>query len=699
MTRTGYSLFLVVALASIGLRGADQPTFVSIPFDQVSGGRALASYPPTDGWSAVPQGHQVFQGVPFEVLTKLQLAGNVDSRDGRFYVARSLGIAVGHKLARLHLYHGANITGRPDQPVAALRLHYANGATQTLFISYGVHLRNYYKDNEQDVVSDPNSRSVWIAPRPKYPGSFNRLYTTAFNLRTDAVLEHIDAYALFGRSSYLLLGVTGEMAGGPAANTPTPSSDEAQYRDELTLNVQDTVGNAVIGARVRGVAFDATNTATALGRMDDSAGEPGAVPVDFPARSRELRLVIEAKNYVPVEKTFVTAAGERFPRNATVRIEPGVRIGGVVNDPDGNPVEKAKVGIYRAAPATTGKEPLLRYAEDTTDKRGRWSTHEVPEALDDLRFEVTHKDYRPMEVEFLGRDKGTLTRQALLTSKAELKFERAPTISGTLRDSSGQPLAGIEVTLNRTNPGSKSPITTRVRTDAQGGFSFPQVESIFAHVFVADWRFAPTSYRVDLRSPPAPLDITLIAGKPLKLRAVEAPTRLKREIGPPIPRVVFVLTDGGGVGFMREVANQQGEAVWQKPLQHSSETTNGVEGKILVRTERVGGYRAGAKWIDPNAGEAVVTMEKWIPWKVRAIDAETRQPILRFTTLNSRPPTFQDRFGPSQAINGEALAGYFAETFIHERVLTIEAEGYETLSFQLMPELGATNTYELKRKK
>jgi hypothetical protein len=92
-------------------------------------------------------------------------------------------------------------------------------------------------------------------------------------------------------------------------------------------------------------------------------------------------------------------------------------------------------------------------------------------------------------------------------------------------------------------------------------------------------------------------------------------------------------------------------------------------------------------------------MERWIPWMVRAIDAETKEPILNFTTLNSRPPTFADKFGPSRAVNGEALAGFFAETFIHERVLTIEAPGYETLRFPLLPELGATNTYELKRKK
>lgn len=68
-------------------------------------------------------------------------------------------------------------------------------------------------------------------------------------------------------------------------------------------------------------------------------------------------------------------------------------------------------------------------------------------------------------------------------------------------------------------------------------------------------------------------------------------------------------------------------------------------------------------------------------------------------TPRKRPPTFADQFGPSRAVNGEALAGYFAETFIHERVLTIKADGYETLRFPLLPELGATNTYKLKRKK
>jgi 5-hydroxyisourate hydrolase-like protein (transthyretin family) len=690
-------LALLALFISSALHAADKANFFVVPLDPASGAKALVSYPASDGWSAVPQGSQVFDQVPFDVLYKVQLAGNTDSKDGRLYVARSLGIQAGQKLSRLHLLHAANIPGNPGQPLAALRLHYANGTTQTLFVTYGVHVKNYYEDGEPDDVTDASSKMVWKGPRPNKPRSFFRLYKTTFTLPTDSALETIDAFSLFGKSSLGIFAMTGELAGGDTQTAPTASSDDSLYRDSLVFNVQDPSGNPVVGARVRGVALDAMNKPITLGRMDDSAGEPGVVPVDFPARARELRLVIEAKNYVPTEKVLAMP-GENSLRNVIVKIDPGVRIGGVVNDPHGNPVEKAKVTIYRSTRDTAEKNELFRYDESTTDKRGRWSTRGVPEAMENLRFEITHKDFHTTKVDFSGDGTGALTRQALLTSKAELKFENAPTISGTLRDAAGQPLAGIEVTLLRTNI-AKERITAQVRTDVEGHFAFPEIESSRARLFVNDPRFAPTAYMVKLDQPPAPLDITLTTGKPLKLRAVESPTRLNPEIGPSLPRARFTVIDAGGVTFLRTNADVQGEFVWEKPLQHSSEATNKVEGKILVQADGVGLHRSKATWVDPNAGEVLIKMERWIPWKVRAIDAETKEPILGFTTLNSRPPLFADKFGPSRAVNGEALAGYFAETFIHERVLTITADGYETLRFQLMPELGATNTYELKRKK
>jgi hypothetical protein len=63
-------------------------------------------------------------------------------------------------------------------------------------------------------------------------------------------------------------------------------------------------------------------------------------------------------------------------------------------------------------------------------------------------------------------------------------------------------------------------------------------------------------------------------------------------------------------------------------------------------------------------------------------------------TLNAQPPTFADKFGPSSAVNGEAPGGLFAETYIHERVPTITADGYETTLFPLMRELGECPFWE-----
>jgi protocatechuate 3,4-dioxygenase beta subunit len=693
------SLILLAVFISAASYAADEAKFVSVPLDQAAGSKALASYPETDGWKSVPQGRQMFDQVPFDLLHKVQLAGNTDSRDGRPYVARSLGIPVGQKFSRLHLLHAANIPGIPGEPLAALRLHYANGATQTLFIIYGTHVKNYYGDGEPDSPTDPGSKMVWKEPRPrKGANSFYRLYKTTFTLPTESALETIDAFSLFGKSSLGIFAVTGELADGAAKTIPTDSAnDDSVYRASLTLHVLNGEGNPIAGARVRGVASVNARTTVTLGRMDDSASELGIVPVDYPARARELRLVIAATDYVSTETVLTTAAGDGFPRDVNINLDHGVRIGGMVKDPDGSPVEKAKVVIYRATSNATGGLDLFRYAESATDTRGRWSVREVPEAMENLRFEITHPDFRSTTVEFSGQGNGALTRQALLSSKAEFKFETAPTISGTIRDVAGKPLAEIEVMLLRTNA-AKTAVSAQARTDAQGRFAFPGIESSRARLFVNDPRFAPTAYLVNLDQPPAPLDITLTTGKPLKLRAVESPTRLNRAVGPPIPRAVFTVVDGG-VTFLKTNANMQGEIVWEKPLQHSSDATNGVENKIWIRVDGVGGYRGGARWIDPNVGETTIRMERWIPWKIRAIDAETKEPILNFTTLNARPPTFADKFGPSQAVNGEALGGYFAETFIHERVLTIKAAGYETLVLPLMPELGATNTYELKRKK
>ena len=127
-------MLLLLVFMGISVHAADDSRFVLMPLEQV-GGKPLSGYGPNNDWSSIPQGQQTFGSVPFDIVSKLQLHGNTDAAAHRSYPARVIGIPVQQRLARLHLFHGANISETNGEPLAALRLHYAGGKTHTLFIS------------------------------------------------------------------------------------------------------------------------------------------------------------------------------------------------------------------------------------------------------------------------------------------------------------------------------------------------------------------------------------------------------------------------------------------------------------------------------------------------------------------------------------------------------------------------------------
>ena len=400
--------------------------FTPFPLEEV-GGKALASYPAGKDWSAVPQGHQILDGVPFEVLTQLHLQGIVDATNNRLYPARFIGIPVHERLARLHLFHGANLRDRIGRPIGALRLHYAGGATHTLFVNYADHVRHWWREyGETDAVRDTNSVLVWSgnSPDSDKKNTTHRLYKSSFDLPSSTQpIESIDVFSLFGDSSYVVLAMTGETPGANVKTNSAPSADDTQFRDDLVVKVSDLAGNPIEGARVKGVALGARTEEIPLGKMTDLFHGAGTVPVDFPARTRELLLIVSAPGFVSAEANLNAFDGKRFSREVSVKLEPGVRIGGFVRDSEGNPVAKAKVEIVRSARDAAGHVLYFKYGETTSNAQGKWTTREVPESLNNLLFRVSHPDFRRGEFAFSGdTDTGLLTRDALLAARAELKL-------------------------------------------------------------------------------------------------------------------------------------------------------------------------------------------------------------------------------------------------------------------------------------
>ncbi|MBC8089860.1 MAG: sigma-70 family RNA polymerase sigma factor, partial [Phycisphaerae bacterium] len=299
------------------------PLFLPLPLEQVDG-MPLASFGPENLWSCLPTGQHTLGGVPFDISMRMQLHGNQDAKDLRRYPARIMGIPVHQRLARLHVLQGANLTDTEGRPIAALRLHYSGGKTHTLFLNYGVHTREWwqYANERLSSVSDSNTAVVWAGRSMDGDrrGATHRMFKTTFDLpASDEPVESIDAMSLFGRSSLVILAITGEPGEGVVPREQiSPGVD--QFRNSTELMVIDQAGQPVRGVRAFGVAQAANGAEITLGKLDDTFSTTGLLPVDFPAGARELKLRVMAAGYVPAEVTITAGPGGRFEPRAVAHL-------------------------------------------------------------------------------------------------------------------------------------------------------------------------------------------------------------------------------------------------------------------------------------------------------------------------------------------------------------------------------------------
>ena len=685
-----YFMLVLLALAAPSLHAADDSRFVSLPLDQV-GGKPLANYAPGTAWGSLTQGRQTFGGVPFDVFSKLQLHGNLDARANRSYPARVIGIPVQQRLARLHLFHGGNLPDQAERPIAALRLRYAGGGAHTIFVRYGVHVRHWWIENgEGDSVTDTNSSVVWTgrSDDSARKNTTHRLYKTSFDLPPSAQpVESIDVFSLFGSSSLVILAMTGE---APSADVKigqaAPSAADTKYRGDLVIKASDIADNPVGGARVRGTALEEQSTATTtLARMDDSFTDLGVVPVDFPAGARELRLSISAAGHVPADLNVKPLADGRFPREISVKMEAGVRIGGYVRDVDGNPLPRAKVEMFRATRDERGSLSLFKYEENTSDSQGRWRLRQAPESLESLLFRVTLANFRRGDFEFSGdTGSGSLSRNALLTSQAE--FALAPTlkVAGTVQDASGRLLPGVEVSVVRTNDFGNTSSTQR-RTDARGAFQFTAVEPEATSLLVQSSNFAPVVLSINPVSDTRPIKVVLVPGSALKGRffqTTEGSTNAQ-----PVPGVNVNITSASHrLITWRGKADAEGRFVWE----HAPDGLMRIHGYAPGSPSRNFAARAGA---GAGAGEIVFDLGRVFIWKLRAADAVSKAPIAAFSVTPGQQYGGNDErvswmsYHAARSTNGEVLLN----DRINPQVIKIEAPGYTPLMMPI-PERDSSAT-------
>jgi len=319
------------------------------------------------------------------------------------------GIPIAHKARRFILLHGAAHGHKDGVPMANLVLHYANGETRALRLAYGIHSRNWVKHSteKQAKPEDRDSILAWTA-RSNDSETVLRFYQTILqNPLPEEEIRSLDFVSLFGKPTPILFALTLDTR--KALPNEQPGARVGRKIIERAQTLKDSVYVRDIDLRIvdAGKKTSLTNGSATLTVVDDASSfafgrgdtdQAGRIHFLYPPQeATALRLLVRAPGFVPRLITISRNDPQGLPREITVELSPGARVGGIVRSPQGQPIPGAEVLIYsisNSAPREvlqTGLEALV------ADANGRWSTTSLPADFKDVVFHLSHPEYNPAD--------------------------------------------------------------------------------------------------------------------------------------------------------------------------------------------------------------------------------------------------------------------------------------------------------------
>lgn len=267
--------------------------------------------------------------------------------------------------------------------------------------------------------------------------------------------------------------------------------------------------------------------------MSDSRG---MLFIELPDLSDSFALRVRKEGFVPKLVVWDFRRPEMVrPQRFTLKMERGRTIGGIVRNQKGEPVEGANVLVClrgsrnrdRTAPRI---ENDVWEAPAPTDSSGRWKFHDAPDNLEFLHVRLEHPEYVSNEnvVEMPPADD-------FKNEAAILILRQGTPCEGTVTDSQGRPIEGVEVISGARGEGSPSKPTRM--TDADGHYRFGGISLERHREAILSFRkegYAPELVELSPCSTLIRQDVVLPPGNELRVRFVE-------KEGVPIGNVMLVV--------------------------------------------------------------------------------------------------------------------------------------------------------------
>ena len=360
------------------------------------------------------------------------------------------------------------------------------------------------------------------------------------------------------------------------------------------------------------------------------------VPLDFAQRTlSSLTLNASHRNYGG--RSTVWNAGTAnvlttLPDAATLKLEPGVSVGGVVRDERGAPLASVRVLLlgsgYRS---TMGARHMNsgNYADVSrnskadpaavTDAAGHWTFAGLPADVDTVHITLVRPDDAQesfsTEPDF-GSDLQTapISMTELRAGKSVFVMREGATVRGLVVDESGRPLSGVSI---EEGYGRNIKRVSSFRTDAHGQFTrFHRVPRQWIYTASKEGR-ATTSVVAQVEPQMPDVRIVMAPAKPLRIRLID-------DAGKPVAGVAITTLPSfyteGQILDWKAQTDAQGLAIWSNAP--ATKVTFRALSPLFGERRFSASAVAGEKMLvlsQPDSAEATV--------QVNASDAKTGAPV------------------------------------------------------------------------
>jgi hypothetical protein len=390
------------------------------------------------------------------------------------------------------------------------------------------------------------------------------------------------------------------------------------------------------------------------------ADAKGVLLLTCPVAPGNFNLYIEQPGYAPywIEWNRNEKADE-IPESFTIPLGAAWTVGGVVVDEQGKPIAGATVDPSIKFDAPPGTMSLGVGTEVKTDADGKWSYPCVPATMTRVNVAIDHPDWMP-ERRALSRSIYEVRPGEQPTAKTPLK--RGITITGTVTDESGAPIAGARVKAYFLNePRSAT-------TDAQGIYKLSGCEPGKERNFVRAKGRAIDQQEVQVDMNMPPVNFKMMPGGKIRVRILD-------HQGQPIPKGSVFFQQWRGQQPYREFehvsrnANQEGIWEWNEaPLD-----------EVIADISRPNGMRLSHQPLLAREEEYVFRIPPDLIINGKVVDAETGKAIEKFRVIpgihQSADQKRWNTFGAFQGKKGAFKFQPHGQAIAYQ--VRIEANGYE----------------------